>query len=214
MDLGHLNSFRISDFRFWVLFFFGCGRRPPQETETMKVLTSSIGMVAILATAGIARAQQQPELPAEATKVLQYLEGTWEFAGRIGDEKCSGTFSARWARGRYALITQDSLTVDGAPQPALSAGVIGWDPTRKQITHCGIGSDNGMFVNRWNVTATGEWVGQLTGTREGKEHADAFKITTEPDKFVIESKDAEGKEAEFVYKRLPGPKEGARKDKR
>jgi len=57
-------------------------------------------------------------------------------------------------------------------------------------------------------------VGQLTGTREGKEYADAFKIATEPGKFVFESKDGECEEAEFVYKRLPAPNEGARKEKR
>lgn len=57
-------------------------------------------------------------------------------------------------------------------------------------------------------------MGQLTGTREGKEYADAFKIATEPGKFVFESKDGECEEAEFVYKRLPAPNEGARKEKR
>ena len=177
----------------------------------MRVLVRSIGLVAIVATVSIARAQQQSEIPAEATGVLQYLEGTWEFAGRIGDEKFSGTFTARWARGRYALITQDSMKAEGTANPIRSAGVIGWDPTRKQITHFGFASDDNAYVSRWNVTATGDWVGQMTGTREGKEFSDEFKITTEPDRFVITSKDAQGKDADFVYEKLPAQKQRPKK---
>jgi hypothetical protein len=167
--------------------------------------------VAIVATAGIVRGQEQAGIPSEAAGVLQYLEGTWEFTGRIGEQKQSGTFTARWTRGRYALITQDSTKDDGAKEPILSAGVIGWDSARKQITHFSCASDNNVYVNRWNVTPSGDWVGQLTGTRDGKEFADAFKITKKADTFVITSKDPQGKEAEFVYKKLPAPKQGAKK---
>jgi hypothetical protein len=166
--------------------------------------------VAIAATAGILRAQQQADLPPEALGVLQYLEGTWEFTGRIGEQKQSGTFTARWALGRHALITEDSTKDDGAEKPILSAGVIGWDSARKQITHFSCATDNNVYVNRWNVTPTGDWVGQLTGTRDGKESADTFKITRKPDTFVFTSKDAQGKDLEFVYKRLPGPKQSAK----
>jgi hypothetical protein len=146
--------------------------------------------------------------------VLKYLQGTWECNGRIGDERLSGTFTARWTRGRYALVTHDSTKSDGAADPFRSVGVIGWDPARKQITHFGFASDNNVYVNRWNVTATGEWVGQLTGTREDKEYSEEFKRTKEPDRFVITSKDAEGKEAEFVYERLPAQKQRPKEKQR
>ena len=180
----------------------------------MRVLVRSVGLIAIVATVSIAGAQQQSEIPAEAAGVLQYLEGTWELAGRIGEERFSGTFTARWVRGRYALITQDSMKADGAANPIRGAGVIGWDPAREQITHFSFASDNNAYVNCWKVTATGDWVGQLTGTREGKEFSDEFKITKEADRFVITSKDAQGKESEFVYEKLPDQKQRPRKKQR
>ena len=184
----------------------------------MRMLTRSIAVLAILVAADIARAQQQVDIPAEAAGVLQYLEGTWTFTGSIGDEKLSGTFTARWARGRYALITEDSTKAGAATDSILSAGVIGWDPVQEKVTHFGFASDNNVYVNRWDVTAPGEWVGKLTGTREGKEFSDTFKITKdstkESDRFVITSKDAQGKEAEFVYNKLPVPKQRTKKEQR
>lgn len=166
----------------------------------MKLAAVTTILVALLIAASSAHAQQPSKIPPEAIEVLQYLEGTWDFEGRIGSDKVAGTFFARWAPGRYALITQDSEKLKGVTTRGV--GVLGWDPAKKRIAHFGFIEDNNLFLNHWTVTASGDWVGQVSGTREGKESTADFKITKKSsDEFVFESKDPDGQEVEFVYKK-------------
>jgi hypothetical protein len=173
----------------------------------MGTLPNLLGVVAILISCTVTLAQQPSKIPPEAVDVLRYLEGTWEFEGRVGTEKISGTFSARWAPGRYALITHDSTTVKDSTTRGV--GVLGWDTAKKRIGHFGFIEDNNAFLNHWTVATSGDWVGQLSGTREGKDFSAEFKLTKKsPDQFVVESKEPDGKEVEIVYKKMPRENKG------
>ena len=185
--------------------------------KRIALLSCSLGLA--VAFAGLVQGQEKTQVPDEIVKELQFLVGKWSFEGRVGDGKVSGTITARWAQGRYCLITQDSIDVAEGDAESIgrnrAAGVIGWEPKNERITHGGFSSDGNAFLNWWKVTESGDWEGETSGTMEGQEGPSAFKITKHgKDKFVFESTTPEGQEIEVAYTKTPWQgKRGNRKKK-
>ena len=170
-----------------------------------------VGATVFLA-AGISTAQEQKKVPDEILSELQYLVGSWEVSGRAGDAKINGTFSARWAKGKHCLITEDTFVDADQTEAVLGAGVLGWDPVNKRITHGGFSSDNNAYLNWWKVTPSGDWEGQVRGTEDGVESTAAFKLTKQgKNKFLFESKTPDDQELEVVYTKVPRQKKAGKK---
>jgi hypothetical protein len=166
----------------------------------MRRLASGIAMIAVLFTIASAHAQELPKIPAEVMAVLECFEGTWECTGRVGDAKGKGQFTARFARGRHALITQDTFTIEG--ETTIAVGVMGWDPSTNRATHGGFVSNTDTFFNQIETMEPGKWTGSLSGTRDGEDFNGEFTITIKtPDQLVFESENADGEEVEILWKK-------------
>jgi hypothetical protein len=133
----------------------------------MKMLAVALTVTSVLLGSGLAFGEEPVETPKEILKELGYLVGSWKTEGRTGDEKSTGTWSARWAQGKHCLIEQSSYTQAGEDQPRISAGVIGWDPIKKRITHHNFWSNGECYSLRWAVKSPTEWEGELVGVEEG-----------------------------------------------
>ena len=176
----------------------------------MRLLRDLGSIVVTLLLLGELQAQQAPKMPKEAAEVLQYLEGEWQVSGRIGNDKITGTFTARAVPGRYALITRDSQVFKG--ETIRRVGVLGWDPAEERLRHFGFSEDNEIFLNHWNVNEAGEWIGEISGTQKGEKFSAAFKITKKTNGFIFESED-EGEEIIYTKKEKKKEQEPRKKEK-
>ena len=87
---------------------------------------------------------------------LQYLVGTWQYQGRIGDERVEGMWSTRWAPGKHCLIQQSSRSE--GHQTVRSAGIIGRDATAERVIERAFRTDNATFIRPKNLRREGATV--------------------------------------------------------
>jgi len=143
------------------------------------------------------------EVPKDFLKEFAKMVGHWKTEGRSGDAKTIGTWSARWAPGRYCLIAHCSFTPPGEDRPRTSAGVIGWDPIRQGITHNEFWANGECHTYHWSVKSTTEWEGKVISVGNGKESTSEAHISRKgPDEWVLERKDLDGEEIEVVFRRV------------
>ena len=143
------------------------------------------------------------QVPEAILKEFGFLVGDWKTNGRSGDAKTTGTWSARWAKGKHCLIARCSFTPPGEDQPRTSAGVIGWDPIRQGITHNEFWANGECHTYHWSVKSPTEWEGKVISAGDGKESTSEARLSRKgPDEWVLERKDLDGEEIEVVFRRV------------
>ena len=169
----------------------------------MRVL---VFLLPALFVATVVHGAEQSQVPKKMIGELQGLVGTWEVEGRIGDEKITATWSARWAPGKHCLMRRSTRLKED--QKIVGIGVIGWDAATETITEQVFFSNNDCALLRWKVMSPDKWEGVVTGFLDGEAINNKVKFTKKgPDEILYEEEGADGKEIEAILRKISRKKE-------
>jgi len=169
-------------------------------------MRSALSLTLILAGVGAAlgadqaKQEQAEGIPKEIQKELAGLVGTWKMEGRVGTEKFSGTWVAKWAKGRHCLVRNAAF--QEGEETGVSVSVIGWNAATSRLEEHAFGSDGSSGILRWKVKSATEWEGELEAVEDGQSFTAAAKVVKKgPTEVIYETKNLAGEEVEIVLRK-------------
>ena len=138
-------------------------------------------------------------------KELDYIAGTWETEGKIGEKEQTGGFTCRWARTddkkKACLIGRFSYKTGEEVRSGVT--LIGWNAAKKCIEDRGFDANGGNGVLYWTVKTAKEWQGEVIMVENGKEvKSKAVLIKKGPSEVVMESESEEGEASRWVFRKV------------
>ena len=165
-------------------------------------LSLAVILAGVGAALGAAQAKrgQTKAIPAAIQKELAALVGTWKMEGRVGTEKFSGTWVAKWAKGRHCLVRNAAF--QEGEETGVSVSVIGWNAATSRLEEHAFGSDGSSGILRWKVKSATEWEGELEAVEDGQSFTAPAKVTKKGATEVIyETKNLAGEEVEIILRK-------------
>jgi hypothetical protein len=171
----------------------------------MKRLTIPFVVAAVAFLGKLAFGQEPAGIPAETIKELDWLVGTWEVAGKIGDKEQTGGFTCWWARTedkrKCCLIGRFSYKTDGKTRSGVT--LIGWNAEKKCIEDRGFDANGGNDTLLWTTKSPTEWEGQVLMVEDGRPvKSKAVLVKKGPSEIVMESESEAGEVSRFVFRRV------------
>ena len=182
----------------------------------MRCLSIALALTAAILVGNVTVAQEPAGVPENIVKELDYLVGTWNAEGKVGDDESTGRFSCRWARlkdrKKVCLIGNWSYTVGGKTE--IGANIIGWDAVRKCIEDRGFSDQGGCATLRWTVKSPTEWRGEVHDILDGEEIEAKAEITKKGNsEFVYDAKTSTGETIRWVFRKVATERKSRRAKK-
>jgi hypothetical protein len=167
-----------------------------------RIVASCALLWCVALTTSVSSSEEPQALPDEIRGELDWLSGTWQMKGRVGDVKLSGVWSARWADGEHCLTRHSKSKRAGKNGERIGISVIGWDAANKCIIEHAFFSNGDSLLLRWNDPSPNKWVGEVTGVEDGQQYtARATATKQNKDRFIYESETSTGDEVEILLTR-------------
>jgi hypothetical protein len=172
----------------------------------MKRLTIAFVGMAVALLGNVALGQEAAGIPDEIIKELDWLAGTWEVEGKVGDKVQTGGFTCRWGRTaedkkKICLMGQFSYKTGDVTRSGVT--LIGWNAAKKCIEDRGFDANGGCGVLYWTVKSPNQWEGEVVMVENGKEvKSKAVLVKKGPAEVIMESEIETGETARFVFRRV------------
>lgn len=111
--------------------------------------------LALACLPSVCRGQTEVKVPADVLAQMAFLVGDWETEGKLLDQPFKGKASLSWAPGRQCLISH------GESNLMTLSGIVGWDPTTKEIVETYYRTDGIRIEQRIGRFSTSEWEGTV-----------------------------------------------------